>query len=73
VCFLQSQAGQSADSTLSNLSAYLTLSNARDKYNFDPAKYGLTDSEAGQIAVIFARYDLNDDMRLEESELRRLM
>lgn len=70
---LKGQASQNASSTLYNLSAYLTLSNARDKYGFDPAQYNLSDREAGEIATIFARYDLNDDMRLEESELRRLV
>lgn len=59
-------------STLRNLSAYLTLSKARDTYGFQPEKYGLSDKDAAEIASIFSKYDVNDDMRLEELELRRL-
>ena len=59
-------------STLRNLSALLTLSKARDTYGFKPEKYGLSDKDAAEIAAIFSKYDLNDDMRLEELELRRL-
>lgn len=59
-------------STLRNLSAYLTLSKARDAYGFEPQKYGLSDKDAAEIAAIFSKYDVNDDMRLEELELRRL-
>ena len=59
-------------STLRNLSAYLTLSKAREAYGFKPEKYGLSDKDAAEIASIFSKYDVNDDMRLEELELRRL-
>ncbi|DBB06897.1 TPA: hypothetical protein ACH3X3_009554 [Trebouxia sp. C0006] len=59
-------------STLRNLSALLTLSKAKETYGFKPEKYGLSDKDAAEIAAIFSKYDLNDDMRLEELELRRL-
>ena len=32
----------------------------------------MSDKDAAEIAAIFSKYDLNDDMRLEELELRRL-
>ncbi|KAK9866246.1 hypothetical protein WJX84_002186 [Apatococcus fuscideae] len=60
-----------AENTLSNLSAFLTLQKAEEK-GFKASDYGLDDAQAGQIAVIFAKYDLNDDMRLEKSELNSL-
>ena len=69
-CVLQKEKANA--STLTNLSAYLTLSKARDTYGFQPERYGLSDKEAAEIAAIFSKYDLNDDMRLEELELRRL-
>jgi len=50
----------------------LTLSKAKETYGFKPEKYGLSDKDAAEIAAIFSKYDLNDDMRLEELELRRL-
>lgn len=59
-------------STLQNLSAYLTLSHARATYGFDPEQYGLSEREAGDVAYVFSIYDLNDDYRLELSELRKL-
>ena len=59
-------------STLRNLSALLTLSKAKETYGFKPEKYGLSDKDAAEIAAIFSKYDLNDDMRLEELEQRRL-
>lgn len=59
-------------STLKNLSAYLIIQRAGDKYGFTPERYGLTDEQARDIALVFARYDLNDDGVLELSELQRL-
>ncbi|KAG2447161.1 hypothetical protein HYH02_007907 [Chlamydomonas schloesseri] len=59
-------------STLQNLSAYLQLSHAREKLGFDPARYGLSDAEAGEIAYVFSCYDKNEDYRLELSEVKRL-
>ncbi|KAF6261256.1 hypothetical protein COO60DRAFT_1503069 [Scenedesmus sp. NREL 46B-D3] len=59
-------------SSLSNLSAYLTLQRAEEMYGFEPAKYGLSEAQAADIAGVFSRYDTNEDGRLEQSELRRL-
>ncbi|PNW88143.1 hypothetical protein CHLRE_01g016300v5 [Chlamydomonas reinhardtii] len=59
-------------STLQNLSAYLQLSHARETLGFDPARYGLTAAEAGEIAYVFSCYDKNEDYRLELSEVKRL-
>ncbi len=58
--------------SLRNLSAYLTLANARDKLGFDPANYGLTEQEAGNIAYAFSVYDTNDNGKLDLSELSTL-
>lgn len=71
-CSLVLQKEKAEASTLRNLSALLTLSKAREAYGFAPEKYNLTDTDAAEIAAIFSKYDLNDDMRLEELELRRL-
>ena len=54
----QAQQAVGTGSTLVNLSAYLTLDRAREKFGFDPANYNLSDNEAGQIATIFSRFDL---------------
>ncbi|KXZ48789.1 hypothetical protein GPECTOR_25g373 [Gonium pectorale] len=59
-------------STLQNLSAYLTLANAKERLGFEPSSYGLSEAEAGEIAYVFSTYDLNDDYRLELSEVKRL-
>ncbi|GIL73826.1 hypothetical protein Vretimale_5316 [Volvox reticuliferus] len=59
-------------STLQNLSAYLTLAHAKERLGFDPARYGLSEAEAGEIAYVFSTYDVNDDYRLELSEVKRL-
>ena len=53
----QAQQAVGTGSTLVNLSAYLTLDRAREKFGFDPANYNLSDNEAGQIATIFSRFD----------------
>ena len=70
---LQSKAkdAQPAD-TLKNLTVFLTLQKAEQK-GFTPEKYGLTPDQAADLASIFAKYDLNDDMVLEPSEVRRLL
>lgn len=57
--------------TLQNLSAYLTLSRAKSS-GFSPEAYGLSEADAGEIAYVFSLYDLNDDARLELSELKKL-
>ncbi|GLC46155.1 hypothetical protein PLESTB_001195900 [Pleodorina starrii] len=59
-------------STLQNLSAYLTLAHAKERLGFEPARYGLSEAEAGEIAYVFSTYDVNDDYRLELSEVKRL-
>ena len=71
---VQSQAGDTGGqrSTLQNLTAFLTLSKAEEK-GFDPSKYELTEEQAGQLASVFAKYDTNDDMVLELSEIQRLL
>ena len=58
--------------TLKNLTAFLTLSKAEEK-GFKPSDYNLSDQEAGSIATVFSRYDTNDDMMLEQSEVNRLL
>jgi hypothetical protein len=69
---LQTLSSQLSKDTLSNLSAYLALQRAEEKYGFDPAAYGLTEKDAANIAAVFAEFDVNDDGRLELSELRTL-
>eukprot|EP00877_Chromochloris_zofingiensis_P003321 jgi/Chrzof1/12990/Cz07g15150.t1 len=59
-------------STLANLSAYLTLQRAEDKYGFQPSKYGLSEAQAADVAGVFSAFDRNDDGRLELSELKTL-
>lgn len=58
--------------TLENLRAYLTYTRAQEQYGFDAAAYGLTEQRASNIALAFSNYDLNDDGKLELSELRKL-
>ncbi|GBF88866.1 hypothetical protein Rsub_01365 [Raphidocelis subcapitata] len=67
-----SGSGALEPSTLRNLSAYLTLQTAREKFGFDSSAYGLTDAQAADIAAVFSEFDSNSDGRLELSELRRL-
>lgn len=62
---------QPAD-TLRNLTVFLTLQKAEEK-GFSPEKYGLTPDQAADLAGVFAKYDLNDDMVLEPSEVRQLL
>ena len=61
----------SSVSTLKNLSAVLTLQKAEEK-GFDPAALGLSRAEAAELAAAFARFDANDDMVLQPSELEAL-
>lgn len=58
-------------STLKTLSAILTLQRAEEK-GFDPASLGLSRAEAAELATAFARFDANDDMVLQPSELEEL-
>jgi len=70
---LREQYGETPkDNSLRNLGAYLTLAQAREKYNFMPEQYGLTDREAGNIAYAFSEIDTNQNFRLEPNELSRL-
>jgi hypothetical protein len=62
----------SGGTSLANLSAYLTLQRAEELYGFEPAKYGLSEAQAADIAGVFSRYDTNEDGKLEKSELRQL-
>lgn len=64
--------GMPPASTLQNLTAYLTLVKAKESTGFDPATYGLTESEAAKIAIVFAQYDTNENGKLDLSELKRL-
>eukprot|EP00884_Botryococcus_braunii_P007804 jgi/Botrbrau1/17024/Bobra.49_2s0080.1 len=63
--------GNDTPSTLKNLSAMLTLSKA-EKKGFKPEDYGLSANDAGSIAAVFSRFDANDDMVLQEEEVKRL-
>eukprot|EP01026_Neomeris_dumetosa_P076036 TRINITY_DN811_c0_g1_i7.p1 TRINITY_DN811_c0_g1~~TRINITY_DN811_c0_g1_i7.p1 ORF type:complete len:401 (-),score=83.09 TRINITY_DN811_c0_g1_i7:339-1541(-) len=60
-------------STLENLSAYLTLIKAKENLGFKSEDYQVTDEQAGEIALVFAKYDTNEDYRLELSELKSLV
>ncbi len=42
------------------------------RFGFDPAAYGLSEEEAARIAMVFSRFDGNDDGLLEMSELRNI-
>mmetsp|Transcript_29207 Transcript_29207/g.82414 ORF Transcript_29207/g.82414 Transcript_29207/m.82414 type:complete len:390 (-) Transcript_29207:354-1523(-) len=63
----------SSMSSLEKLSAYLTLSQAKKAYGFNPDKYGITETTALQIATTFNRFDLNEDGALEASEFEKMM
>ena len=74
-CAAQNKQGGGGDDefdTLKNLTAFLTLSKAEEK-GFNPSDFNLSDQEAGSIATVFSRYDTNDDMMLEQSEVNRLL
>jgi hypothetical protein len=64
--------GSLKGNSLANLSALLTLQRAEEVYGFVPEKYGLTEAEAADIAMVFSRFDVNEDGQLEQSELRSL-
>lgn len=42
---------------LTDLGAYLTLDKAQRQYGFEASDYGITDAEAAEIAVAFAKFD----------------
>jgi hypothetical protein len=64
--------GAAPRDTLQNLQVFLTLQKAEAK-GFSPEKYSLTSDQAADLAVIFTKYDVNDDMVLEPSEVRKLL
>lgn len=68
----EKSSSSSSVSTLKALSAILTLQRAEEK-GFDPASLGLSRSEAAELAAAFARFDANDDMVLQPSELENLI
>lgn len=49
----------SAADMLADLGAYLVLDKAQRAYGFDAEKFGLTDAEATEIALVFSKYDLS--------------
>ncbi|GAB4816578.1 hypothetical protein N2152v2_003624 [Parachlorella kessleri] len=70
----QQAAGSSSSGPdmLRDLGAYLTLDRAQRSYGFDAAKAGLTDAKAMEIAVVFSKYDRNDDGVISLDEFKRL-
>ncbi|CAK0779977.1 hypothetical protein CVIRNUC_004904 [Coccomyxa viridis] len=66
------QAETSQADTLNNLTVYLTLQKAEQK-GFKAEKYGLSGDQAAEYAVVFSKYDSNDDMVLEASEIGSLL
>lgn len=69
---LETAPSADAKGTLSSLSAYLTLQRSEARDGFDPAKLGMTEAEASDLALRFAQYDLNDDGRLDAGEVRAM-
>lgn len=57
---------------LTDLGAFLTLQRAQSTYGFDASQFGITDEEAATIAVIFGKFDVNDDGVLSEDEFKKL-
>ncbi len=57
---------------LADLAAFVTLDRAQRLQGFDAAALGLTDAQAADVAVAFARADANDDGVLSADEFRRL-
>jgi calmodulin len=57
---------------LANLGAYLTLDKAVRLYGFKPEEYDISNEQAAKIAMVFAKFDANDDGVLSEDEFRRL-
>ncbi len=64
--------GAAPADTLKNLQVFLTLQKAEQK-GFQAEKYGLTSDQAADLAIVFTKYDVNDDMVLEASEIRKLL
>jgi len=57
----QSKTGNASSSgdMLADLGAYLVLDKAERVYGFDATKFGLTEPEAAEIAVVFSQFDLS--------------
>lgn len=66
------QAETDSADTLNNLTVYLTLQKA-ERMGFRADKYGLSGDQAAEYAVVFSKYDTNDDMVLEASEIGTLL
>ena len=64
--------GQQTVDMLEDLRAYLTLVKAESMQNFDASEFGLSEKEAGDIASIFSRFDLNDDGVISKDEFKKL-
>lgn len=62
------------DGTLQQLSAYFVLTNAEKdgKWNVSDVP-GLGQSEAMKAAGVFAKYDANEDYKLEINEFKKLV
>ena len=64
--------GSDGNDMLTDLGAFLTLQRAQTAYGFNASEFGITDEEAAMIAVIFGKFDANDDGVLSEDEFRKL-
>lgn len=64
--------GGEATDMLADLGAYLTLERAQRAYGFDAKEFGVSDTEAANIALLFSKYDANEDGVLSEDEFRKL-
>jgi hypothetical protein len=59
--------------TLEQLSAYFVLSNAEKEHGWKVSDVpGLSQEEATNAAGVFAKYDANDDYKLERNEFKKL-
>ena len=58
--------------TLSNLSAFMIIDEAQEKFGFRASDYGMTPEEGARVAKWFARFDENANQRIEPRELMRL-
>lgn len=58
-CHLPLPQDQSGDlpkpDTLQSLATYLTLQKAKEEYGFDPAKYGMSERKAADVAQVGVR------------------
>ncbi|KAL4428570.1 hypothetical protein ABPG77_008882 [Micractinium sp. CCAP 211/92] len=68
----QGDAAGTSPGMLKDLAVYLTLEKAERLYGFDPAKYGITEEQAANIATVFTTYDADDNGVLSLDEFQRL-